>query len=118
MFAVIIVSYNVRQYLERCLESVLADLSFSGVKVVEGGTGYLRHHLRTWGEFIARQKAYLPLEVRMKAKIWSPLSMPLREFWRRYLRLEGYKDGLHGLILVCLMAFYTISFQSLNPRQN
>lgn len=32
MLAVIIVSYNVRQYLERCLESVLADLSFSGVK--------------------------------------------------------------------------------------
>ncbi len=32
MLAVIIVSYNVRQYLERCLETVLADLPASGVK--------------------------------------------------------------------------------------
>lgn len=89
------------------------------IVVVEGETGYLRHHLihynyKTWGEFIARQKAYLPLEVRtlrkrgMKAKVWSPVSMPLREFWRRYIKLEGYKDGLYGLILASLMAFYTM----------
>lgn len=32
MLAVIIVSYNVRQYLERCLESVLADFTASGVE--------------------------------------------------------------------------------------
>lgn len=32
MLAVIIVSYNVRQYLKRCLESVLADLLASGIK--------------------------------------------------------------------------------------
>ena len=89
------------------------------IVVIEGKTGYLRNHLihynyRTWGEFISRQKAYLPLEVRtlrkrgMKAKVWSPLSMPIREFWRRYIRLEGYKDGLYGLILASILAFYTM----------
>jgi glycosyltransferase involved in cell wall biosynthesis len=89
------------------------------IVVMEGKTGYLRNHLihynyRTWGEFISRQKAYLPLEVRtlrrrgMRAKIWSPLSMPVREFWRRYIRLEGYKDGLYGLILASILAFYTM----------
>ncbi|MCS7285614.1 MAG: glycosyltransferase family 2 protein [Anaerolineae bacterium] len=89
------------------------------IVVVEGGTGYLRHHIihynyRTWPEFIARQKVYLPLEVRtlrkrgIKAKPWSPFSMPLREFWRRYFKLEGYKDGLYGLILALAMAFYTM----------
>ena len=89
------------------------------IVVIEGKTGHLRNHLihynyRTWGEFIARQKAYLPLEVRtlrrrgMRAKVWSPLSMPVREFWRRYIRLEGYKDGLYGLILASILAFYTM----------
>jgi len=89
------------------------------IVVMEGKTGYLRNHLihynyRTWGEFISRQKAYLPLEVRtlrrrgMRAKVWSPLSMPVREFWRRYIRLEGYKDGLYGLILASILAFYTM----------
>ena len=89
------------------------------IVVIEGETGRLRNHLihynyRTWGEFIARQKAYLPLEVRtlrrrgMRAKVWSPLSMPVREFWRRYIRLEGYKDGLYGLILASILAFYTM----------
>jgi len=89
------------------------------IVVIEGETGHLRNHLihynyRTWGEFIARQKAYLPLEVRtlrrrgMRAKVWSPLSMPVREFWRRYIRLEGYKDGLYGLILASILAFYTM----------
>ncbi len=89
------------------------------IVVVEGETGYLSNHLihynyRTWREFAVRQKAYLPLEVRtlrkrgVKAKPWSPISMPLREFWRRYFKLEGYKDGLHGLILALAMSFYTM----------
>ncbi len=88
------------------------------IVIVEGETGCLRNPLihynyRTWREFLARQRAYLPLEVRtlhrrgMKAKPWSPLSMPVREFWRRYFKLEGYRDGLHGLILALVLAIYT-----------
>ncbi len=88
------------------------------IVIVEGETGYLNNPLihynyRTWREFIARQKGYLPFEVRtlrkrgIKAKPWSPLSMPLREFQRRYFKLEGYKDGFYGLILALAMAFYT-----------
>lgn len=31
---------------------------------------------------------------------------PLTTFWRRYVVGKGYKDGMHGLILSILMAFY------------
>ena len=30
----------------------------------------------------------------------------LREFCRRFLTLKGYRDGLHGLRLALLLAFY------------
>jgi hypothetical protein len=32
---------------------------------------------------------------------------PLREFWRRYITLQGYKDSGHGLLLSVLMGYYT-----------
>lgn len=32
--------------------------------------------------------------------------MPLSEFLKRYFAEEGYKDGIHGLVLSLLMAFY------------
>lgn len=31
---------------------------------------------------------------------------PLVDFWRRYIRDKGYKDGLHGFVLSILMAIY------------
>ncbi len=33
--------------------------------------------------------------------------MPLREFWRRYVVLKGYRDGWVGLLLCGLMGWYT-----------
>ena len=34
------------------------------------------------------------------------IRMPFQEFLRRFFMQEGYKDGLHGLVLSLLMAFY------------
>jgi len=34
------------------------------------------------------------------------IRMPFQEFLRRFFTHEGYKDGLHGLILSLLMGFY------------
>ena len=31
---------------------------------------------------------------------------PLVDFWRRYVKGKGYKDGMHGFVLSILMAFY------------
>jgi len=94
------------------------------IVILDGQAGHLRHPLihynyRTWGELVARQWRYAPLEVRnlikrgIRPKPWSPFSMPVREFIRRYVTLQGYKDGLHGLVLALVMAFYTMWVYSL-----
>jgi glycosyltransferase involved in cell wall biosynthesis len=38
---------------------------------------------------------------------WTYGTMPLREFWRRYVTLQGYRDHLYGLLFSGLMAWYT-----------
>ncbi|RLC80577.1 MAG: glycosyltransferase family 2 protein [Chloroflexi bacterium] len=89
------------------------------IVILDGKAGYLRHHLihynyRDWREFVTRQKNYAPLEAGVlekrgiHPKPWSPISMPVREFYRRYVTLKGYRDGFHGLLLATLMAFYTM----------
>ena len=37
---------------------------------------------------------------------WRLLGDPLGAFLRWYVRLQGYRDGLHGLVVSILMAFY------------
>jgi len=32
--------------------------------------------------------------------------MTVRHFWWRYVTLKGYQDGLHGLRLCLLLAYY------------
>jgi len=39
-------------------------------------------------------------------KPWTYMSQPLREFWRRYVTLRGYRDGFCGLLLCLLVAYY------------
>jgi len=88
------------------------------VVLLEGEAGYLENPLihynyRSWGEFVARQRRYARFEARVllqqgiRPKPWTYFTQPWREFRRRYITFEGYKDGLHGLILASLMAYYT-----------
>lgn len=85
--------------------------------VLQGEEGYLRSELvhynyDTWGEFLRKQARYAPLEARVlrhqgvRARPRHLLLQPLREFRRRYLALQGYRDGLHGLLLSLFMAWY------------
>jgi glycosyltransferase involved in cell wall biosynthesis len=87
------------------------------VVVLQGEAGYLtepllHHNYATMAQFVAKQRQYVELEAgnRMRAgirpKVWTPLSQPLREFWRYYVRLQGYRDGWHGLKLCALVAYY------------
>jgi hypothetical protein len=40
--------------------------------------------------------------------------MPLREFWRRFVTLEGYRDHVYGLLFCGLMGWYTfLTYQRL-----
>lgn len=87
--------------------------------LLDGGPpGYLREHLlhynyRDLRQFMAKQERYLAFEARQqmlregRPRRRSLVSMPLREFIRRYCTLEGYRDGGHGLLLSLLMAYFT-----------
>ena len=85
--------------------------------LVDGQIGHLREPLlhfnyRSLGEFIQKQERYCPLEAdRWLASHGRPrrralLGQPLREFWRRYVELAGYREGPLGLVLSALLAFY------------
>jgi len=85
--------------------------------ILDGEEGYLRQPLihynyRTVGEFLHKTSRYTALEARILQRAGTPvrwrslLGQPLREFWRRYVALQGYRDGAHGLLLSLLMGYY------------
>ena len=87
------------------------------VVVLDGAEGRLRNHLLhynydTWAQFHAKQQRYATMEARiLKERGISPrphnfILQPLREFRRRYLTLQGYRDGWLGLKLSVLLAYY------------
>jgi glycosyltransferase involved in cell wall biosynthesis len=88
------------------------------VVVLDGSAGYLEHpfvhhNYATVGQFMRKQDHYAHYEARVlvregiSPRPHSLLLQPAREFTRRYLSLRGYRDGLHGLLLCTLMAYYT-----------
>ncbi len=46
-------------------------------------------------------------EQRVNVRPWTYLRQPLREFWRRFVTLQGYRDHLYGVLFCGLMAYYT-----------
>ncbi|NLE75381.1 MAG: glycosyltransferase family 2 protein [Chloroflexi bacterium] len=87
--------------------------------VLEGEEGHLRsemvhYNYDTWGEFVRKQSRYARFDARIlwregvRPRPWKFVTQPLREFRRRYLTLQGYRDGLHGLLLSLLMAYYQV----------
>jgi glycosyltransferase involved in cell wall biosynthesis len=85
---------------------------------LSGEAKYLQEHLihynyDTLAHFRAKQDRYQEFEARIlydqgiHPRPWTYLSMPLREFWRRYIKLKGYCDGWIGLLLCGFMGWYT-----------
>lgn len=77
-------------------------------------SGHLLHYnVDTPAEFQAKQRRYAHLEAAslrekgVRARPRHLLTRPLREFWRRYIVLSGWKDGLLGLYLCAAMGYYT-----------
>jgi hypothetical protein len=61
-------------------------------------------------EFVAKQRAYLLQRVEQTPAGAIPrrrayVGGPVREFWRRFVRLKGYRDGLTGLFLAGVLSF-------------
>jgi glycosyltransferase involved in cell wall biosynthesis len=88
------------------------------VPVVEGSTGTLTEPLihfnyESWGQFFRKQRRYAAYDAAAlhasgrQARLKSIIGQPLREFKRRFIDYEGYKDGLLGLALSLAMAAYS-----------
>lgn len=83
----------------------------------EGALGTLSGHLIHYNykdarQFAAKQKKYTAYEAQIlfeqgvRPKLRNFILQPLRHFRWRFLTLKGYRDGLHGLRLSLLMAWY------------
>lgn len=88
------------------------------VAVLAGAEGHLHSHLTHYNYDSLRQFwAKMGRYTRHEAEIlhsqgvrpwpWTYLSMPAREFWRRFVSLRGYRDHVYGLLFCGLMAWYT-----------
>ena len=87
------------------------------IVVLDGQEGYLKEHLIHYNydnlaHFKFKQSRYIDFEAKIlkdkgiRAKPWTYLTMPIREFRRRYVSLKGYKDGWVGLQVCGLMSWY------------
>ena len=85
--------------------------------ILSGESGYLdqpliHYNYRDVSHFIEKQEKYTDFEAGirfrkgLRPKTWTYFSVPLRQFWWRFVSLHGYRDGLHGLRLSALMAYY------------
>ncbi len=86
--------------------------------ILNGEEGHLKaplihYNYDTVSQFIERQSFYAHYEAKIlfrqgiRPKPHNFILQPLREFKRRYITLEGYKDGWRGLLLSLLMAYYS-----------
>lgn len=89
------------------------------VVVLEGEAGYLENPLihynyDTLAQFRQKMGRYTAFEAAIlrdqgvRVRPWTYLSMPVREFWRRFVMLKGYRDHLYGLLFCGLMSWYTL----------
>ncbi|MCE5258091.1 MAG: glycosyltransferase family 2 protein [Chloroflexi bacterium] len=87
------------------------------IVLLDGSEGYLIHPLihynyATVKQFRNKQRQYVAYEadIRFKQGIhpkpWTRASLPLREFVRRYITLQGFRDGWRGFVLAILVAYY------------
>lgn len=71
----------------------------------------VHYNYSTISQFISRMDRYTSIQAqeylsqRSEIKIHDILRKPFGEFLSRYLASEGYKDGLHGLVVCALQAF-------------
>jgi hypothetical protein len=84
---------------------------------LNGQAAYLKQHLVHYNydslaQFKFKQNRYINFEAKIlkdkgiRAKPWTYVTMPLREFHRRYVSLQGYQDGWVGLQVCSLMTWY------------
>ncbi len=65
------------------------------------GDGVLQRRYTAYDARILYDQGYRP-------RPHQYLTLPLRHFWWRFVTLRGWRDGLHGLRLSALMAWYEL----------
>jgi (heptosyl)LPS beta-1,4-glucosyltransferase len=87
------------------------------IAVVDGLIGYLANPLihynyRDVAQFRAKQRTYTDYDASIlqeqgiRPRPHSFILQPWRQFWWRFVTLNGYKDGGHGLRLSLYMSYY------------
>lgn len=85
--------------------------------LVDGPVGHLsapfvHYNYRTLRDFVRKQERYCHLDAQRwlitygRPRRRAILGQPLREFWRRFVTLRGYREGPLGLLLSVLLAWY------------
>ena len=84
--------------------------------VLNGTAGYFTNPIihiscETWADFIRHQKRYAQMKAEMHFErgikpTYHFIAGPVLEFLRRYLILQGFRDGIHGLYLSYVFAYY------------
>ncbi len=85
--------------------------------VADGPEGYLQapllhYNYRDLPDFIARQRRYTDIDAGIlfaagtRPRRYTPYTQAARHFWWRFVTLRGVRDGLHGLRLSLLMAYF------------
>jgi len=89
------------------------------VVLLDGEAGFLQspflhYNYDTVAQFRRKMSRYTRFEAAIlhergiRARPWTYVTMPIREFWRRFVTLRGYRDHLFGLLFCGLMAWYTL----------
>ena len=87
--------------------------------VLDGAEGTLENPLIHYNydsaaQFHRKQRSYSAYDAKIlyeqgvRPKPQNYALQPLRQFWWRFVTLKGYQDGLHGLRLSLLMAWYEL----------
>jgi (heptosyl)LPS beta-1,4-glucosyltransferase len=89
------------------------------IVVLDGDEGTLtqpliHYNYRDVAHFHRKQRAYSDYDAQIlfqqgiHPKARNFVLQPWRQFWWRFITLKGYRDGLHGLRLSLLMAWYEL----------
>ncbi len=95
---------------------------------LDGAAGYLdtplvHYNYRNLAQFVQKQEKYTDYAARdlfkrgVRVKPQNYILQPLRQFLWRFVTLQGYRDGLHGLRLSLLMAWYEFQMYARLSRE-
>lgn len=75
---------------------------------------FIHYNYTSAAQFAAKQRRYTAYDASIlyqqgiRPQPQNYVLQPLRQFWWRFVTLKGYVDGLHGLRLSLLMAWYEL----------